>query len=57
MTLLPIVIYHHQQSYYWTEDADGVSSVKTTMDPAPEVILQSMKCACTEKNKVYNTHL
>ena len=37
--------------YDWTEDADGSSSVMTTVDHSLEVFLQFVKCACTEKTK------
>ena len=30
--------------YGWREEAGGVSPVITTMDPAPEVILEQVKC-------------
>ena len=36
-----------QLEYGWREEAGGFSPVMTTMDPAPEVILQLMKCGCT----------
>ena len=30
--------------YGWREEAGGASPVMTTIDPAPEVILQLVKC-------------
>ena len=33
--------------YGWRGEAGGISPVKITMDPAPEVILQTVKCGCT----------
>ena len=33
--------------YGWREEAGGFSPVLTTMYPAPGVILQPVKCACT----------
>ena len=44
------------KDYGWTKDADGFSSVMTTMDPAPEAILQLVICAFnfTEKKQSVN---
>ena len=33
--------------YGWREEAGRFSPVMTTIDPAPEVILQLVKCGCT----------
>ena len=33
--------------YVWREEVWGFSLVMTTMDPAPEAILQLVKCGCT----------
>ena len=33
--------------YGWREEAGGFSPVMTTLDTAPEVILQLVKCGCT----------
>ena len=46
-----------QSEYGWREEAGGFSPEMTTMDPAPEIILQLVKCGCTYKNKVYNTKM
>ena len=37
--------------YGCREEAEGFFPVMTTMDPAPEVILQLVKCDCTSKTK------
>ena len=43
--------------YGWREEAGGFSPEKTTMNPAPELILHLVKCDCTFKNKVHNTKM
>ena len=43
--------------YEWREEAGGFSPIMTTMDTAPEVILQQCNVAVHKKNKVHNTKM